>query len=709
MLILSQAFDQRFAELLSNILYQQVDLRTDVCRALQNLVDSNKAVLELADDDTSLPYLRISKADAQKNLKHLEEFASNFLAVLFNVYTQTLPQYRGPILQCINAYLSVTPEADLIETFDRVVAMLDSSLTSANGTAKSKAATPKPNQMPPLGHTLMDLVITIAIYLPRTSLAKLFGIAVNLLNKDDPNLQKKAYKIIPRLAESETGQQALRERSEELQTLLLTSADKATAAAKRDRLASISQLVEYLPSTDLHFIPSVLPEVVLCTRETNEKTRKAAFDLLVSMGEKMSQGGIIINAKIPHMGPDAAPATASLEEYLTMASAGLAGSAPHTISATIVALTRILFQFRERLTDDTLSELVKTMDIFLGSPNREIVRAVLGFVKVSIISLPSKLIQPRLKTLIPNLLNWSHEHKAHVQAKVKHIFERLVRKFGVELIEKLTPEKDRKLIINIRKTRDRNKKKKSSGNGEDHDSSDDEGQNRPKSQKFASGLDQAIYGSDNESESGSDDSDDEVIGKSRNKKKQQSGTYIVEDEDEPLDLLDKKALSRISSTKPLSKVAPKKRRAKLDLDGKLILGDEDKDDSAMQLDASTGAVDQESSINAYVAAIKGGNAPRKGQKGKLKFSNKPGREQDDDNDDEMEVDGETVRVKDFRDARYTAKKTQQRGKLPRSPGKATNGGAKGGMKVARAQRRGLGQEKTRGGRVMKGSAKVGRY
>jgi ribosomal RNA-processing protein 12 len=95
--------------MIANLLYGQAEMRVDVCRALQNLVDSNKAVLEVEGEDNLIVQARVSKADAQRNLDHLAGFASNLLAVLFNVYSQTLPQYRGPILRTINAYLSIIP------------------------------------------------------------------------------------------------------------------------------------------------------------------------------------------------------------------------------------------------------------------------------------------------------------------------------------------------------------------------------------------------------------------------------------------------------------------------------------------------------------------------------------------------------------------------------------------------------------------------
>merc|ERR1712093_302340 len=122
----------------------------------------------------------------------------------------------------------------------------------------------------------------------------------------DPQLQKKAYKLIPRLAESEIGQQALRERTTELQQLLVNSAEKVSAPAKRDRLTAISTLIPFLPNDSLHFIPGILAEVVISCKEVNEKARTAAFDLLVLMGEKIAAapGAMIQNGKVAHADED---------------------------------------------------------------------------------------------------------------------------------------------------------------------------------------------------------------------------------------------------------------------------------------------------------------------------------------------------------------------------------------------------------------------
>lgn len=693
---LVDSFDQGFAELLSNLIYKQVDLRSDVCRALQTLVESNKSITAIEGEDDLILQSRVSKADAQKNLDHLSSFSGNMLAVLFNVYSQTLPQYRGYILRCINAYLSITPSNELMETFERVTKMLELSLAETGVQTQAEKQKQKQqnadDRMPPLSHTLMDLVITISVYLPRESFSILFNIAsIIIIKDDDPQLQKKSYKLIPRLAESQSGKAALQERIAELQQLILSSAEKVSAPAKRDRLAAISTLVPFLSHESLHFIPSILAEVVISCKEVNERARTSAFDLLILMGEKIisASGSKIENSKIAQMPDDAPAVTASLEEYFTMVSAGLAGSSPHMVSASITALTRILYHFRESLSPETLADLVQTMDLFLTSNNREVVRSVLGFIKVCVISLPVTLMQPRLQTLIPNLMVWSHEHKAHFKAKVKHILERMIRRFGVDIVNKFCPEEDRKLIANIRKMKERNKRHKDAAKAGGQEDSDVEG-DAPKAKRkgrFESEYDEAVYGSDDESD-GSDVSDDEVLGKSKSRRKDKGGkTYIVEDEDDPLDLLDRKVLANISTTKPLKlKTSGGETKAKVDLNGKLLLGDSDDDAMVLDMPGRNETADQNDGVGAYVQAIKGRHAVQRGQRGKLKFSNK----RRDNEDEEMDIDEDVVKAVKKR----TGGSNMDGFRGERGRGGGRGGSGKGGIA---AGRKGLGEGRRKGG------------
>ncbi|KAL4867668.1 hypothetical protein BDV12DRAFT_170866 [Aspergillus spectabilis] len=659
---LTESFDQSFAELLSNILYKQTDLRVDICKALQNLVESNQAILSVeTEGDDLILQRRITKAAAKTNIAHLAGFASNLLAVLFNVYSQTLPHYRGYILQCINAYLSIAPETELNETFERVTSMLESSVTSEQEAAKEGKSTNSGDKMPPTSHTLIDLVIAMSIYLPRSSFASLFSLAAAVLNggTSDQQLIKKAYKLIPRLATKETGASALRERNADLQRLMLATSDKTPASARRDRMLAIQELVSHLPTSDLHFIPSILSEVVLGCKESNEKARTASFDLLIHLAKRTTDselnppGTIIRNSLVPHMPDNAPDAPATLEEFFTMVSAGLAGSSPHMVAASVTALSRLFFDFHKDIQPAMRLDLVQTVELFLTSNNREIVRSVLGFVKVAVVVLPDDALRSRLQSLVPNLMVWSKEHKGRLKSKVKGILDRLIRRFGAAVLEELVGEADRKLVVNIRKLREKRKKKNKKEGEADGDEDEDEGPAKTEkpSKSFGNAFDKAVYDSDfsDSDDDASEISVDEEGGTHaqnkgrKNRKGKQSEQYIRElsPEDNPLDLLAPDALANISTTKPSVRFlntgpgSRRKRSAKVGPDGRLLLGGDDADD----MDTSGGLEGEnggDSGINAYVQAVSGPDAIRRGQRGKIRMAQ--AQKKKSERGDEMDVD-----------------------------------------------------------------------
>ena len=139
---LTTAFDKGFAELLANFLYKNVELRPDICKALQMLVVSNKEILTTeASEEDLLVQGRVTKDVAQQNLAHLAKFAENLLAVLFNVYNETLPQFRGYILQSIDAYLSLTPEQVLTMAFPQLLKSSNKSIGVASYFFKGRQLT----------------------------------------------------------------------------------------------------------------------------------------------------------------------------------------------------------------------------------------------------------------------------------------------------------------------------------------------------------------------------------------------------------------------------------------------------------------------------------------------------------------------------------------------------------------------------------------
>ncbi|GAC75827.1 uncharacterized conserved protein [Moesziomyces antarcticus T-34] len=706
---LLSAFTRQFAELLTNVLYTQSNLRPSICRGLQALVYRNEALVSSGAPSDSLKHaFGLDQADGKANIAHLSAIAPNLLAVLFNVFSQSPGEGRGFVYDTIVAYLRVMSPQDIQNTYLKVKTTLEQSLPTLSTKQKrnQKESTTTP---PPVPYTMLDLISALIPHLDKSAggpAADLFELICqdSVLRSHDSTVQKKSYRILSRLLEGDAGKQILlapsagstkaSNRVGELLDKLRESTASVALGAKRDRVLLLATLVPNIPSDELHHLPSIIPEAVLATKEVNALTRQNAYELLVQMGYKMEQGGSINRGLVEGHGAaagadeeaedesemaDAGVVSASISEYLTMVAAGLAGTTPHMISATITALSRLVYEFKETLEQGVLDELLSTIEVYLQSANREIVKSAIGFVKVAIVDFNTTLIDSHLPKLIPALLGWSTEHKQHFKVKVRHIFERLLRRFGFERIYALTDEDNRKLINNIRKRKERAKRKKANAAAEREagalgEDDDDEPGLAPRILKTKGGNDafeEVVYGSESDiSDSEDDDEDAEAdndrkggtaaaLNRNRQRKnggdddksgranrrrgKQQDEAYIEADDDDdvPMDLLDRSATARISLSNPNAKDAgrgrnkkrqPGQEASKFALDeatGRMLI-DDDEDASARQGagkrvsfadgGADAGPIDVEGAGTAYINQGRGVDGMSQMRGGAVKFN-----------------------------------------------------------------------------------------
>ncbi|KAH3672848.1 hypothetical protein WICMUC_004070 [Wickerhamomyces mucosus] len=592
---LQKSFTDKFAQDLSSLLYSNVELRVNICHALRLLVESNVTYASGALNDDKLLTQTFPISESQSNIEYLSSKSSNILAVLFNVFSQTVPESRNFVLETIDAYLSITKPEDLQNTFNKVSVLLKNAFDE-----EDKQTKPLAKGTSKLSVTMMDLVVAMAKYVPESSYIALFTIFNQTVKSSDPLLQKRSYRIISKLIESESGKLALVKFVNDIEKVIIESSESTHSTAKTSRLQAINTILEILPSDHLHFIPSILSEIILATKDVNEKTRELSYSTLISMGKLMHNGGVIHNSQIPGFDSETPDSQASLTEYFTMISAGLAGGAQHMVSATITAISCLVFEFKDIVETDLLVEISSTVELFLTSNSREIVRSTIGFVKIAAISLPEDIVRPTLRTLLENLLRWSHEHTGHFKSKVKHIIERLIRRFGFETIEENFPEEDKKLLTNIRKSKARAKRKAAEEGEEDEDSKT---QSRSKS---SNAYEEVLYDSEDE-----DSNDEDESQQNNSKSNKKSNQFIVESKDSPLDLLDRQAMSHISSSRPTNKKGRKLNVSEFEKDGKLHFAEGNNKDDEDPLKSIT------SGINAYVDAVRSG--PVKGQKNKFKF------------------------------------------------------------------------------------------
>ncbi|KAJ3778669.1 armadillo-type protein [Lentinula raphanica] len=616
---IKETLNASFSQLISQLLYGQPELRSPVLRGLKLIVDSNVALANSVPD--TLNPAGITSEQAALNVTFLQTQAESWEAVLFNVFGSVGRDARGQVGEVITAWAGITSEQEIHKAFLKVVDLLKQNIGKI---ASGKQGSNEEN----IAITALDLLLLLLSYLSSTDMAALFQICLSseVLCAKDNAIQKRAYKILTKLTES--GKTAVD--PEAVLKELDEASEGLTSAAKKDRFNLYTALILLIPSSAMHLIPPLIPEAVLGTKETSDKARNAAFEFIIAMGQKMSKGGIVRRDMLEGMDDDSAvEATATIDEYLTMVAGGLAGSTPHMISATITAISRLVFEFKDSLTNTMKNEIFTTLLVFLSSANREIVKSVLGYIKLSIHTYPPNLIQPHLKELVPALLTWSHDHKNHFKSKVRHIFERLLRRFSWDEVYSAAGEGEAsKVLVNIKKRKERAKRRKANKEEDDEEVSDV----KPTA---GDAFEDILYGSESEVDASDDE---EGTGGNRSKprakdKNQAQGMRLRADDDEPMDLLQGVA-SRITtaSTNRRRKPGQDATHFKTDEDtGKMVIDESDDEDDAQAANDVSGTAYRESitSVDGYT----------RGPNGRIKFNKDTKKRRRDNEDlDMMDVD-----------------------------------------------------------------------
>lgn len=602
------------------------------------LVTSTERLLGSTTDPAELrKQFGVDQEGAKADVAALKALAKDMVGVLLNVFSSTPREQRGMVGDVIAAWVRIMDPKDVVETYNTVTKHLSDNLGSSK--------IPGPGASP-ISHTMLDLLIIFVPSLPSAQSPLLFTAAAtqDLLLHSDATVQKKAYRLLTRLIEA--GKLGSAVNGDNLEVFVQKLNEVATGVgpgAQRDRLQLLGTVVEALPTDRLHLIPELLSEAVLGTKETNEKAREAGYDLLVVMAHKMSKGGEVkqqvpVDDDTEEMEENTV--AANVQEYITMVAAGLTGDTPHMISASINALSRLLFEFKDDISNDLISELVATIVVFVGSKNREIVKSALGFVKVAVVALPVDTVEPHLDVLVPALLGWVHDHKNHFKSKTVHIFERMIRKFGYDAVYKNAPEGgERKVLENIKRRKDRAKRKKAAA----EDGGDDNEEGKPK-QSSGNAFDDILYNSDSDLESDGEEEARPVKPLSKRQRKAAAAaaaagqTYIRNEGDDPMDLLSRSIAGGVTRADPTA--ASRKRKPgqdaahfKTDRSGKLVI--EESGDEDDEMDGKRGAAGEGA---AYMAAMRNVDGATRDARGGLKFNKNTKRAREAEREDEAMMD-----------------------------------------------------------------------
>lgn len=173
-------------------------------------------------------------------------------------------------------------------------------------------------------------------------------------------------------------------------------------------------------------------------KDSNGKTREAAFSVLLSMASR-----------------------ADIVEFIQVILSALGSETSHMRSAVVIGLSRIVFEMGNQ--DENLTSLIpdvlKTILLLIDEQSREVAKSVVGFIRICVARMPRHQIEPLLPDIIGRLFS-SKQTKGRFREKVKIILKKLVKSFGYDALMPFVPKDETRLLTHMRKLEERERRKK---------------------------------------------------------------------------------------------------------------------------------------------------------------------------------------------------------------------------------------------------------
>ncbi len=491
----------------------------------------------------SLRQLILKNLSNEENMPVLARRATNYLPILFNLYT-TAPTgseetgQRLSVMETIKLFVKIADKTLTQKLFDEAFSKYNEKATEVF-----------------FKEACHDLIRVLVQYQDDSRLSKIYAVASAELSSSDHKAQKKAYKILEEIAgsERENCKNFLAANLDQVRDVLLGSLSKASPPSQAARLKCLIHIVRSLENDSTEFVYKIVPEAVLCIKAANEKARSSAYTLLVVIGESVMKWRSASE-----------PVQNIIKDYLKVLLAGLAGG-PTMIHCTLLAITRIYFEFNDIFPDDLSKMLVENACLLLTSQSREVVGATISFLHVfvtrSLVTDSAKFCE----IITQGLCKMSEDCKRHFRLKTRYLFDRLVRKFGYDVVKSIVPKDDvttQKRLKNIKKIQSRKKRLDDERQNDMDDNSDNEEAEdvnfkiraRPKTMQEILASEAA---GEDDNDGGNEEDEDEVGGKKQKRRKKKStASFIAESakDDSMVDFLDASAAQKILSSRP--KLAP---------------------------------------------------------------------------------------------------------------------------------------------------------
>ncbi|KAL3715810.1 hypothetical protein ACJRO7_007545 [Eucalyptus globulus] len=423
---------RRLAVLLTDFLKKYSFMHEIVALALKILVNQNTSVLGsrvVKDLDTCT-----MQKTASRNIKALSSSSTELLQLLLDLFVDSIPATRSYLKDAIGCLASITDSSATREIFkdefERGRDEMDVSTDKEPGNEHAINVNAK--------RCLLLEISSFFIEGAQKDLIDLvFSFVKHTFQESNDNSHAEAYDALSKILEVHPW--FCSSQYSQLIDLLIGLRTPSDIATLRSRFACFHVLMvhalkinsveekegeEEKEESKAFFI---LNEIILVLKDAKEESRKKAYDVLIN-----------ISSSLRSISP--VSSVAPYQKLINMIVGYLSGSSPQITSGAVSALSILVYKH----TDICLSipDLIPSVLSLLQSKAVEVIKAVLGFVKVVVSCLRNEDLQSLLSDIVDGVISWSSVSRHHhFRSKVTVILEIMTRKCGFAAVQLVTPEK----------------------------------------------------------------------------------------------------------------------------------------------------------------------------------------------------------------------------------------------------------------------------
>ncbi|KAK9065755.1 hypothetical protein SSX86_015156 [Deinandra increscens subsp. villosa] len=420
---------QSLAKLLIPCIRKDAFMLEDIAIAMQLLVKQNRNSpgTDQGDDEASIfPKMGYSKKAASKNIKVLASCSEELLKAFTKVFFKVSMKKRVFVKDTIGCLTLITDSATIKKIFISSLKRLELNLSVDKVNAKRCLILELASCV--VGAASLDLIDLIYNFIKQS------------LKEEDENIQREAYAALYKILEEYSEFRSTK--FEELVELILGSKSPDNVTSVRWRFSCFKNLIIHSVERTLDgentFGFRMLNEVIVTLKDGKEETRKVAYDILLGISSSLQKTSSTLE-KGPYF------------EFVSMIMGYLSGSSPHIKSGAVSALSLVIYNDSKICT--LMPDLVPSILELLHSKAIEVIKAVLGFLKVLVLSLQVGDLQNFLSDILSGLLPWSSVSRHHFKAKVTVILEIMMRKCGSASVKSLVPPKYLDFVKNVLENR----------------------------------------------------------------------------------------------------------------------------------------------------------------------------------------------------------------------------------------------------------------